>query len=160
MVYSEVVEGIFCIACALFYCYQSKGKFVTQPFSTWNKQGEKLNAHEHLNYHQTPCEKVDLLVQRIEKLQATISALVDNRRMANIQKNRVILKSIATAALFCGKQCIALRGDSEKLNKSGNPGNFIALLRLLSVHNQDLKSHLEPQKSGVQHTYHRRRRMK
>ena len=143
MVYSEVVDGIFCIACTLFCCAESKGKFVTQPFSTWNKQGEKMSAHKHLNYHQTACEKADLLIQHTEKPQTTISALVDNRRVANIQKNRAILKSIAAAVLFCGRQCIALRGDSEKLNESGNPGNFLALLRLLSVHDQDLKSHLE-----------------
>ena len=59
---------------------------MTQPFAIWNKHGEKLNTHEHLNYHQTACDKADLLVQHIEKPQTIISALIDNRPMVNIQK--------------------------------------------------------------------------
>ena len=143
MVYSEAVDGIFCLVCTLFSCDKSKGKLVTQPFSVWNKQGDKLESHKHLQYHQGACKKADLLVQYIEKPQRTISALVSNQRKDNIEKNRAILKSIAAAILFCGRQCIALRGDSEKLNEPGNPGNFLALLKLLSIHDQNLQAHLE-----------------
>ena len=45
--------------------------------------------------------------------------------------------------LFCGRQCIALRGDVESLDTPENPGNFLALLKLLAVHDSVLKSHLE-----------------
>lgn len=45
--------------------------------------------------------------------------------------------------LFCGRQCIALRGDVENLDTPENPGNFLALLKLLAVHDSVLKSHLE-----------------
>ena len=50
--------------------------------------------------------------------------------------------------LFCGRQCIALRGDVEIIDMhetpvSGNPENFLALLRLLAVHGNVLRSHLE-----------------
>ena len=43
---------------------------------------------------------------------------------------------------------IALRGDVKKLamndtSVSGNPGNFLALLKLLSIHDNVLHSHLE-----------------
>ena len=45
-----------------------------------------------------------------------------------------MLKSIVRAILFCGRQCIALRGNSEQLDTPGNPGNFLSLLKLLSVY--------------------------
>ena len=55
-----------------------------------------------------------------------------------------MLKSIASAVLFCGRQCIALRGVSEDLDSSsGNPGNFLALLKWLATHDDVLRSHLE-----------------
>ena len=45
--------------------------------------------------------------------------------------------------LFCGKQCIALRGDAEKPETPGNPGNFLALLKLLATNDDILRKHLE-----------------
>ena len=45
--------------------------------------------------------------------------------------------------LFCGRQYIALRGNVENLDTPENPGNFLALLKLLAVHDSVLKSHLE-----------------
>ena len=45
--------------------------------------------------------------------------------------------------MLCGRQCIALRGDVEKITGPGNPGNFLAILRLIANHNQDLREHLE-----------------
>lgn len=83
------IDGIFCIVCTLFCCDQSKGKFVTQLFSTWSKQGGKLNAHRHLSYHQTACEKADLSVQHIKKPQTNISASVHNCHTENTQKDHV-----------------------------------------------------------------------
>ena len=38
----------------------------------------------------------------------TITSQVDARKAENIQRNRTILKSLASAVLFCGRQCIAL----------------------------------------------------
>ena len=72
-----------------------------------------------------------------------ISAVVDTRIANNIKRNREILKAIASAVLYCGKQGVALRGDTEKLNKSGNPGNFLTLLKLLAVNDKVLCEHLE-----------------
>ena len=41
---------------------------------------------------------------------------------------------MASAVLFCAKQCIALRGDAEQLDTPGNPGNFLAQsTKLLAV---------------------------
>lgn len=45
--------------------------------------------------------------------------------------------------LYCGHQCIALRGHLEQLESSINLGNFLAMLRVLANHDPTLKSHLE-----------------
>ena len=87
-------------------------------------------------------------VKTVEHSQSSIVAQVDAWRAANITRNREVLKSIARAVLFCGRQCIALRGDGERIEMndtfvSGNPGNFLALLKLLAVNDDVLRSHLE-----------------
>ena len=47
------------------------------------------------------------------------------------------------AVLYCGRQCIALRGHREKLNQSENPGNFLALLKVLSGSDPVSEAHLK-----------------
>ena len=50
---------------------------------------------------------------------------------------------IVEAAMFCGKQCLPLQGDHEKLGDDGNPGNFLAFLKVLAKHDMSLNEHLE-----------------
>ena len=83
------------------------------------------------------------LKRAVEHPHTAISTRIDSSKTAKIERNREVLKSIAWAVLFCGRQCIALRGDVENLDTPENPGNFLALLKLLAVHDSVLKSHLE-----------------
>ena len=57
-------------------------------------------------------------------------AQIDSSKAANIEQNREVLKSIAQAVLFCGRQCIALRVDVGNPDAPENPGNFLPLLKL------------------------------
>jgi len=79
----------------------------------------------------------------VEQPHTTITAQVDARKAANVKRNHAVLKLIASAVLYCGRQCIALRGDAEGIESPGNPGNFLALLKLLAVHDDELRKHLE-----------------
>ena len=45
--------------------------------------------------------------------------------------------------MYCGRQCIVLRGDTEGLNTSGNPGNILSLLKLMATRNTVLNEHLK-----------------
>lgn len=143
MVYSEVAEGAFCKACALFCKNRAgKGLFVNAPFRTWQKKAEKCKDHEHAKYHQEALQLAEEFVHSIEQPATTVVCMVDRRRAQNIERNRSILKCVADAILYCGRQCIALRGDAEKLNTPGNPGNFLSLLKLLAKYNETLHEHL------------------
>ena len=72
-----------------------------------------------------------------------LAVLIDGEKAENIDRNWQILKSLVKAILFCGCKCIALRGSVEDLDAPGNPGNFLALLNLLSEHDSVLRSHLD-----------------
>ena len=115
MVYSELVDGVFCSACAVFSVGISKGKFFTQPFRTWNKKGEKAHEHERCSYHFYSLEKVKQLKQYVENPETTITAQIEFCWAANIKRNKDVLNTVASAILYCGKQCIALHGYAEDL---------------------------------------------
>ena len=55
------------------------------------------------------------------------------------------MKCCVEAVLFCARQCIGLRGRAatEDLSTNGNPGNFLAALKMISQHDEKLKKHLE-----------------
>ena len=82
--------------------------------------------------------------ESIETPTSTLSCLFDKEEDKHIREIREILKAIAKAVLHCGRQCIALRGDKEKLDQPGNPGNFLALLKLMSENDHLLQEHLNP----------------
>jgi len=77
-------------------------------------------------------------LQSVEKPQTQIAVRMDSKKKANIKENRHILKSVAESVLCCGRQWIALRGTSEKQKPTGNPGNFLAQIKLLLCSNVDL----------------------
>ena len=83
------------------------------------------------------------MVHSIEHPECGISALLSSHKRADIKRNRAVLKFISRAILCSGKQCIARRGDEESLSSPRNPGNFLALLKLLALHNDTLKSDME-----------------
>ena len=160
--YSIKLDGVFCMPCALFNGVSGvavKGKLVTSPFRMWQKKSERFKAHETSAYHYESMVLVADLKRRNEHPEEAITAVVDKAKAANIARNRNILKSISQAVLHCGQQCIVLHSDAEKLDTPGNPGNFLALLTLIAVHDVDLRTHLEsPQMCCV--TYMSRRTQK
>ena len=143
IVYSTVVEGIFCIFCALF-CVNRDGmaSLVNKPFCSWNKFHEKCKNHGSSKIHHQSMLAAETFVNSIEHPETGLIGTMDAKRIANIAQNRVILKFIIEATLFCAKQCIALRGDCEDLESSKNPGNFLSILKLMANHNDVLHTHL------------------
>lgn len=79
----------------------------------------------------------------------SIDQQLQSQATATFIKNRLTLKSILKAIIFCGRQNIALCGHRElsnlhKQNESGNnPGNFQALLQLqIECGDSILKEHV------------------
>ena len=83
------------------------------------------------------------LIQRFKKPSMTIPYSFDDTKESRVSKNREILKWVTKTIILCGKQCIALRGHREDINSNNNCGNFLAILKLLSETNSELKDHLD-----------------
>ena len=127
--------------------------FVTKPFKAWHKKAEKCKKHQSLRYHNVCLEMADQLKQQIERPHEALPALINKQKAAIIARNRKILKSLSQLVLFCGRQCIALRCSSENLHTTGNPGNFLAVVKLLSLHDEVLRNHItSPSACNVMYT--------
>ena len=144
MVYSEALDGAFCIPCALFDKNHAgtRKTFVVSPFRLWHKKTQKCKDHELTQYHQKALQLSHDFIRSVESPETSVVALIDTRRAANIERNRHILKCVADVILHCGKQCVALRGSVEGIDVPGNPGNFLSLLKLIAKYDEVLYNHL------------------
>ena len=107
---------------------------------------EKKRKHCAREYHQKALESAEGFKSRFEKPESTLPFLLDKKKKEKFEKYKVILEKIARAVHFCGRQAIALRGHREEMTENDpaiNPGNFIALLKEISVNDPILKEHLE-----------------
>ena len=149
LVYSCKVDGAFCICCTLFAHVKERkhmGTMVNTPFRKWHHKSEVISAHINKPSHITALQAAEDFINSIDNPEKTISVMLDKRKVENITENRHILKCVAEAILYCGRQCIALRGDKEQRNSLGNPGNFLSLMKLIANHDPQLKKHLDTPK--------------
>ena len=144
LVYSPSLDSVLCLHCTLFSDNRkTKGALVNRPFNKWTKISSELADHANNAYHSRAMSASKLFVDCINKPELTLPDRFDTTRRQRRVENRHILKMIIKAILFCGKQCIALRGDHEEMSGMGNPGNFLSMLSILSEHDEWLQRHLQ-----------------
>ena len=139
--------------CALFVSDRSnKQTLVTKPFKKWARYTSVIVEHTEKTYHRDAMIAAQAFKESVESLSSTVACLFDKERDKRI-KNSQIVKFIARAVLFCGRQCIPLHGHREKLDKSENPGNFLALLKVFSEGDPTLAAHLQTETVSSRVTY-------
>ena len=149
--YSPHLDAAFCVPCALFVSNRSnKQSLVTKPFRKWTRYTSVIVEHAEKSYHRDAMIAAQTFRESIENPSTTLTCVFNKEKEKRIEENRQILKAIARAVLYCGRQCIALRGHREKLTQSENLGNFLALLKVLSESHPVLEAHL---KTGGRVTY-------
>lgn len=141
--YNPRLDGAFCVPCARFAADRSnKGALITIPFNKWVRYTNVIVAHAEKQYHRDAMLAAKAFCETMENPTATIQCNISTEREKRIKENRKLMQLIVKAVLYCGHQCIALRGDKERLDQPGNPGNFRALLKLMSEDNDMLAQHL------------------
>ena len=155
-VYSKMEDGIFCLPCVLFASRQNLGQFVCEKFNSWSKKTRKFAEHNSHEYHKLAVVRMEALKSSITQPETSIENRLKQVTETEIANNRYIIKSIADAVLFCGKQCIALRGhrdDSTADSQSYNKGNFLALLEYsVRSGNVSLAKHLKDAGKNAMYT--------
>ena len=111
-------------------------------------------AKFNLTYHNGP-PVTDILKTNYETPQETLPYRFNKTLNDRVQHNKAISKWVIKVIILCGKQCNPLREHREDINKTQiNSGNFIAILRLLSETNSELKKHLDaPAARNAKHIF-------
>ena len=79
LVYSSKLDGGFCVPCSLFSSAGRTSKFLTRPFSKWNKKSMHCSSYENATYHEATLKLADEFIQRYQHPET------DQRRVANIE---------------------------------------------------------------------------
>lgn len=153
LVYSTTLDGVFCLPCSLFAKErQKKGALVNSPFTRWVKSADIFggkNGHVTKLYHDDAMQAMYSFTTSMKNPKATLPVQLNQAMLQQIKDNRHIAGRISEAILFCGRQCIALRGHSENLSKEGNHGNFLAFLMEVAKYDPLLEKHLQPLRRNV-----------
>ena len=119
--------------------------------TVWNKKGysdlgnlsNAISRHEKTKSHLSSClmnagfgqARIDL--QLDEQTRQHISA----HNLA-VHKNREILRRFIDVVCYLGKQELSFRGRVE-LEESANHGNYVELVKLISIYDSSLEQHLQ-----------------
>ena len=142
LVYSAKLEGGLCKYCTLFVNPDHRKKYgilVNKPFFKWRKMSEQVGGHAKSPSHLEAVAKAKLFIKKVDEPTSTLPHMFDSQISLKMKENRHILRCVAEAVIFCGKQGIAFRGHIETSSENGNPGNFQAYLRSMSKKDPLLK---------------------
>ena len=81
-----------------------------------------MGGHASNQYHVNVVADATAFIHSVECPEEHVDVLMNKNCLQNIKENRLILKCCVESILLCGRQCIAFRGDVEKLEKSVNTG--------------------------------------
>ena len=144
LAYSPALDGAYCVPCVLFAnLKENKGNLVLQPLTNWKKMPTKAEKHSSTKYNLDAVECAEAFCKTQEDPTIMITCRIEEKRVQNVEKNRKILKGIIRAVEFLGKQGLAFRGDNETIDGKGNPGNFLALMKLIGEKDETIGMHLK-----------------
>lgn len=138
--YSPFKEAVYCFCCLLFSKRTLSSPQTSEGFTTWS-QPNRISTHERSSDHR----KSFLKWKELEKStlqQSGIDAEVERMYMSGKQKWRLILYRILDCIKLLARQGLAFRGHRENISTSTNPGNFLALIKLLGKYDNVLQQNL------------------
>ena len=129
LVYSKVIDRVFCFCCKLFKKRPQPSQLADEGSSDWRYLSNNLKMHErsaeHIN-HMTIW--VDLLARL--KSKQTIDKVVQDRISKETEHWGKVLRRLFAIVKYLAKQSLAFHGTNEKMYEQSN-GNFMALVEWL-----------------------------
>ena len=95
-----------------------------------------------------------LFIEHFEKPEKKVSSLLNQELQDRASTYKKIVALLDHAVNFCGRQGIALRGHREDMDGKRNLENFLALIKLLLEHNNELKAHIEAAQGNGKKYFH------
>ena len=71
-----------------------------------------------MKYHHDAMIATESFLNSVENPEQNVNNRMDDEKRKNIIRNKHIVQCVSEAILFCGRQCIALRGDNDQTIKN------------------------------------------
>ncbi|XP_052809394.1 zinc finger MYM-type protein 1-like [Mya arenaria] len=136
--YSISTDALFCAPCFVFGRKDAKEKtFISTPVKDWSNLAKYVKRHElaESNHHNVTAMAEHFLDIQSGKMEPITSSVSDSHRRL-VEQNRHILRKIIEVIVLCGKQNIAIRGNTEERS------NFLAILHSKAADDPILAQHL------------------
>lgn len=134
-------QKLFCTVCM---CFSSEVNLFISGFNDFRRTSQYVLSHEKSSEHNI-C--VSSYLTNLANCNMNKGLLkMETVQRSQIEMNRNVLDTILNILKFISRQGLGFRGKRNEvigdLNKSGNHGNFLELVKLVSNYNPNLKSHL------------------
>ena len=139
LVYSPSKDGGLCRVCLVFppsSNVANTGTLVSFAMTKCNKANEILKEHSKKKYHNDALLQVENLIKMMRFPEKAISSIIESSRVAQVEYNRKVLRSIVSSVIFCGHM------ESSTGNNSKNQGDFLALLDFRAEGDEIIAKHL------------------
>ncbi|XP_026396830.1 zinc finger MYM-type protein 1-like [Papaver somniferum] len=113
LVYSTSLNKVFCFCCKLFEIDDST-QFADIGFDDWNNVSGRLKKHETSYEHEECMRKwihLELRLKRNETIDKQVQEQINKEKQRFIQ----IMDSVMDGVMYLGKNCLAFRGESDKI---------------------------------------------
>lgn len=144
LVYSPSKKSAFCFCCLLFSLSSHQSALEQETgFNNW-KAPEKMSVHENAKTHRVSFTEWKEMERNLLEDRGIIDVELQAKIVREKKKWREILRRILHCVKFLATQNLPLHGHRESFQTTddSNVGNFLALLKLLSVFDPVMKEHL------------------
>ena len=144
LIYSPSKKSAFCFCCLLFSASSHQSALEQETgFNNW-KAPERMGVHENAKIHRASFTKWKEVERNLVENRGVIDVKLQAQIAREKEKWREILRRVLYCIKFLATQNLPLRGHRESLQTTddSNVGNFLALLKLLSVFDPVMKEHL------------------
>ena len=110
LVYSPSKDGGLCRVCLVFppSSNANTGTLVSFAMTKCNKANEILKEHSKKKYHNDALLQAENLIKMMRFPEKAISSVIESSRVAQIEYNRKVLRSIVSSVIFCGNKILHL----------------------------------------------------
>ncbi|GFY98023.1 subtilase family protein [Actinidia rufa] len=138
--YSPSKDALFCFPCFLFETNAStRTAFTIEGFRSWKRvnDGNRCALLNHVGCVNSPHNNAIKSVEGLSNVARHIDKVINAQSLEEIQKNRLRLRTTIESVRWLSLQACAFRGHDESLD-SNNPGNLIAMIKLMGKLNVDI----------------------
>lgn len=138
LTYSKLSDSCFCFCCVLFN--RGTSQLGGVGFRDWKHISKSLSQHTQTKHHimafnsWKECE-AGLATNK------TVDAHFQKMLKAETERWKQVFFRIVQCVKFLAKQCIAFRGDTQRLNDPNN-GNFLQLIETIATFDPIMSDHL------------------